>query len=197
VAPTEWAIRRTDHVTTRPAPPPPRNNPPIAPTSLPVLNLRPLAEADAAELRRIHATPEVAFWWDSPPAGFPLTDDPEQTRLTIEVDGAIGGMVQFYEELEPKFRHAAIDVFLDPAYHGQGIGAEVLFRMIRHLIDERGHHRITIDPALENVAAVRCYEKVGFKPVGVMRRYEKAEGGGWRDGLLMDLLAGEEREPKR
>jgi aminoglycoside 6'-N-acetyltransferase len=60
------------------------------------------------------------------------------------------------------------------------------------LIEERGHHRITIDPAVENAAAIRAYEKVGFKPVGVMRQYERdVDGDGRHDGLLMDLLAGE------
>jgi aminoglycoside 6'-N-acetyltransferase len=65
-------------------------------------------------------------------------------------------------------------------------------RVVRLLIDERGHHRVTIDPAADNAAAIRAYEKVGFKPVGIMRAYERDSGGdGWHDGLLMDLLAGE------
>jgi aminoglycoside 6'-N-acetyltransferase len=83
-----------------------------------VLLLRPLAEDDAAELRRIHATPEVARWWDSPDDDFPLKDDPDSTRWTIEVGGAVAGLIQFYEELEPKYRHASIDLFLDPRFHG-------------------------------------------------------------------------------
>ena len=62
-------------------------------------------------------------------------------------------------------------------------------RLVRHLIDERGHHRITIDPGTGNTAAIRSYEKVGFRPVGVMRRYERPVGSDeWRDGLLMELL---------
>lgn len=159
----------------------------------PQLTLRPLVPEDGEELRRIHAIPEVARWWDPPPAGFPLADEPDATRLTIEVDGAIAGMIQFYEELEPKYRHATIDLFIDPALHGRGLGTEAMRLLVRHLFDDRGHHRITIDPALENVAAVRCYEKIGFKPVGVLRRYERIADGSWRDGLFMELLAGEER----
>ena len=31
--------------------------------------------------------------------------------------------------------------------------------------------------------------KVGFRPVGVMRRYERGPDGEWHDGLLMELLA--------
>ena len=55
----------------------------------------------------------------------------------------------------------------------------------------REHHRLTIDPAADNAAAIRCYKKVGFRPVGVMRRYEQGAEGTWHDGLLMDLLAEE------
>jgi aminoglycoside 6'-N-acetyltransferase len=155
-----------------------------------MLHLRPLAPGDAAELRRIRATPEVARWWEPPEDEFPFGDEDEVTRLTIEVDGAVAGMVQFAEELDPKYRHASIDLFLDPALHGRGIGTEVVRRVVRQLIDERGHHRITIDPAAENAAAIRAYEKVGFRRVGVMRRYERDVGGrGWHDGLLMELLA--------
>lgn len=155
--------------------------------------LRPLAEGDEAELRRIHSTPEVARWWDVPSEGFPWTDEPGVSRLTIEVDGAVAGLIQFWEEPEPRYRHAGIDVFLDPARHGRGLGTEAVRRVVRHLIDERGHHRITIDPATANAVAVRAYEKVGFKPVGIMRDYERDAGGdGWHDSLLMELLAGEE-----
>jgi aminoglycoside 6'-N-acetyltransferase len=160
----------------------------------PGLVLRPLAPGDEAELLRIHGTPEVVLWWEEPEEGFPWSDEPEATRLTIEVDGLIAGLVQFYEEPMPRYRHAAIDLFLDPRLHGRGLGTEVVRRVSRQLIDERGHHRITIDPAASNAAAIRAYEKAGFRRVGVMRDYERdTDGDGWHDGLLMELLAGEER----
>jgi len=156
--------------------------------------LRPLAEGDEAELLRIHATPEVVRWWDAPSEGFPWTDEPEAERLAIEVDGAVAGLIQFWEEQEPRYRHAGIDVFLDPALHGRGLGTEAVRLVVRQLIDGRGHHRITIDPAVANAVAIRAYEKVGFTPVGVMRNYERdVDGEGWHDSLLMELLAGEER----
>jgi aminoglycoside 6'-N-acetyltransferase len=153
------------------------------------LRLRPLAPGDEAELLRIHATPEVARWWDMPDDGFPFSDDPDSTRLVIEVDGAVAGMIQYAEEPEPKYRHASIDLFLDPAVHNQGHGTEAVRRVARMLLEEHGHHRITIDPAAANTAAIRAYEKAGFQPVGVMRAYERdADGRGWHDGLLMELV---------
>ncbi|HEX2508373.1 MAG TPA: GNAT family protein [Miltoncostaeaceae bacterium] len=54
-----------------------------------------------------------------------------------------------------------------------------------------GHHRFTIDPAVANERAIRSYAAVGFRPVGVMRAYERGRDGAWHDNLLMDLLAGE------
>jgi len=157
------------------------------------LVLRPLAEGDEAELLRIHRTPQVLRWWDAPAEGFPW-DEPESTRWTIEVDGKVAGLIQFSQEPEPKYRHASIDLFLDPTLHGHGLGTEAVRRVVRHLIHDRGHHRVTIDPAVANAAAIRAYEKAGFRRVGVMRRYERdVGGGGWHDGLLMELLAGEER----
>jgi aminoglycoside 6'-N-acetyltransferase len=157
------------------------------------MELRPLAEEDAAELRRIIATPDVARWWDAPDDDFPLRDDPDSTRFTIVVDGAVAGMIQYGEETDPKYRHASIDLYVDPAHRGRGVGPAAIREVVETLI-ARGHHRITIDPAAENTAAIRAYEKVGFKPVGVMRAYERdANGEGWHDGLLMELLAGEQR----
>lgn len=154
--------------------------------------LRPLAEGDEAELRRIHETPEVSHWWDLPDADFPW-DEPESTRFTIEVDGAVAGLIQYGEETEPKYRHAWIDVFLDPALQGRGIGSEAVGQVVRMLIDERGHHRVVIDPAASNVAAVRAYEKAGFTRVGILRKAERdADGEGWHDSLMMELIAGEE-----
>jgi aminoglycoside 6'-N-acetyltransferase len=58
----------------------------------------------------------------------------------------------------------------------------------RYLVEERGHHRLTIDPALDNVAAVRAYEKAGFQRVGVMKLAERSPEGRWRDALFMEQV---------
>ena len=89
------------------------------------------------------------------------------------------------------YRHGAIDLALHPDRHGRGLGADTVRTVARWLFEERGHHRITIDPAAANHTAIRSYERVGFRPVGVMRRYERGGDGTWHDGLLMDLVQGE------
>ena len=60
---------------------------------------------------------------------------------------------------------------------------------MRHLIDDRGHHRIVIDPSTENVRAIATYTACGFEPVGVMQEYEKnIDGSGWHDALFMEYV---------
>ena len=119
-------------------------------------------------------------------------DDPSCVRFAVIHDGAVVGMVQYTEENEPSYRHAGIDLFIDPRLHRRGLGRDAVATLARHLFDARGHHRIVIDPAADNVAAIRCYTAVGFRRVGIMRQYERdVDGVGWHDGLLMDLLADE------
>ena len=100
-------------------------------------------------------------------------------------------MIQYYEETDEEFRHAGIDLFLGTPYHARGLGTDAVRAMARHLIVDRGHHRLTIDPAAHNERAIRCYEKAGFKRVGIMREYWLDPDGVWRDGLLLDMLATE------
>jgi aminoglycoside 6'-N-acetyltransferase len=150
--------------------------------------LRPVAEGDAATLRAIAATPEVFRWWGRQGDGFPLADEPEATRFAILEGGAVVGLAQYGEEPEEDYRHAWIDVFVDPRRHGRGLGTDAVRTLARHLLDERGHHRVTIDPAAANAAAVRSYEKAGFTPVGVMRKAWRGPDDEWHDVLLMELV---------
>jgi len=155
------------------------------------LKLVPVTDEHVTELRRIRAAPEVRRYWRDVDAssGWPL-DEPSVARFAVLVEGEVRGLAQCSEEED--YRHASIDIFLDPVMHGAGLGRDAVATLARYLIDQRGHHRLVIDPAADNAAAIRCYASVGFRPVGVMRRYERdAHGEGWHDGLLMDLLAEE------
>ncbi|OEV03390.1 GNAT family N-acetyltransferase [Streptomyces oceani] len=161
-----------------------------------VTTLRPATADDVPALVAIRSTPEVyARWRGRGDLTAELTEDlmdPEVTIYAVECDDrVVAGAIQWSAQEEPDYRHASIDIFLDPAVHGRGVGTDAVRTLARHLIDEHGHHRLTIDPAADNLAAIRCYAKVGFREVGIMRRYERGPDGGWQDGLLMDLLAEE------
>ena len=155
--------------------------------------LRRLEAEDRPRVRAILEEPEVARWWA--PRGLDVAldglFDAEEIVYAIEVDGRVVGAIEYAEENEPDFRHAGIDIFLDSTHQGQGLGGDAIRALARYLFNTRGHHRLTIDPAVANERAIRAYERVGFRRVGIMRGYERDANGGWHDGLLMDLLKGE------
>lgn len=156
--------------------------------------LRPVVDADVAPLTALLTEPEVARWWgphDEDRVRRDLLDDEDSESFAIELDGQTVGVLMVEEENTPDYRHAGLDISLATAHHGRGLGRESLRVMIDHLVEEHGHHRFTIDPSVDNEVAIRCYSAVGFRPVGVMRRYERDSDGTWGDGLLMDLLADE------
>jgi aminoglycoside 6'-N-acetyltransferase len=158
--------------------------------------LRPVADEDFTVLVSQIAHPEVERWW-GPHSEADLRDElaaPGRQILsvwTIVLDGAIAGLIQATEEPEPDYRYVELDLFIEEARHGQGLGGEAIRLVARHMFERRGHHRAIIMPAVENERAVRSYKRVGFKPVGVMRKADRAVDGRWRDSLVMDILAEE------
>jgi len=156
--------------------------------------LRTLVEADVPRLLEIGREPGFARWWpdlDEASLVGQATGTSGSVVFAITLAGEVIGVARFYEEDDPEYRHAGIDLGLTTARQDQGLGTEAVRLLARYLVHERGHHRLVIDPAADNHRAIRCYEKVGFRPVGVMREYERGADDAWHDGLLMDLLAAE------
>ena len=154
------------------------------------VRLRPVVAADRERVVEMRQTPEVARWWRGVDLGADFDESLAEglMQFVIEApDGAVVGLVQVSEEPDPEYRHASLDILVDPAHHRQGYGTDALRTVIAYLATQ-GHHRVTIDPSVDNAAAIACYRRVGFEPVGVMRAYERQSDGTWNDGLLMDLI---------
>ena len=151
---------------------------------------------DLPALHTILDEPEVARWWRR--AEWERVDEEGAVTLAIELKaagavaaargGTVAGCIQYSEETDPDYFSAAVDIFVGTAAQGRGVGPDAMRTLIAWLFDERGHHRLTVDPAAENARAIHVYESLGFRPVGVLRRYERVEDGAWRDALLMELL---------
>lgn len=155
-----------------------------------------LRPAQAGELddfaTRLSDDPEASPWLGKDPDTIARWfHDDRVEAYVIEAGGCSAGVVTFEEELDPDYRQVAIDIGLLAPWVGRGIGTSALHLLISWLIDEHGHHRFTIDPAVGNARAISAYTKVGFRPVGVMREAERGSDGVWHDNLLMDLLARE------
>jgi aminoglycoside 6'-N-acetyltransferase len=157
------------------------------------VTLRPLVPADKGRVLEILVDPEVARWWGAGDVAGSVEDlyGADVVGFAIELDGAVVGCIQYAEENDPEYRHAGIDLFLAREGRGRGLGPDAIRALARYLFDQRGHHRLTIDPAASNERAIKAYERVGFRRIGIMRQYEQGQDGTYHDGLLMDMLRGE------
>jgi aminoglycoside 6'-N-acetyltransferase len=160
-----------------------------------LVRLRPATRADIPDLVKIRRTPLVYQRWrgghDMVAAVEEDLDEPDVTAYVIEAEDRVVGWIQWEAEEDADYRHASMDIYIDPRVHGRGVGTDAVRTLARHLFVDHGHHRLVIDPAADNVAAIRSYTKVGFRPVGIMRQYERGVDGTWHDNLLMELLADE------
>jgi aminoglycoside 6'-N-acetyltransferase len=157
--------------------------------------VRSVVESDLPAIEAVMRCPGVtAWWWD-----FDLDEfaadlrDPHFYPLVIEHSDHVVGYIQYADEESLQYHFASIDIAVHDDHQGLGFGRDAVRTLARYLFERLGHHRLTIDPALTNERAIRCYEGVGFRRVGVLREYERGADGTWHDGLLMELLAGELR----
>ena len=157
--------------------------------------LRSVHANDADDFEVMFTEPAVAQWWPrfnrAKIEEELLHPDDDTVVYTITIDGEVAGVIQSWHEDDPDYRHAGMDIAVATRWHGTGVAVDALRTLARHLVQAEGHHRLVIDPAVDNGRAVACYQKVGFRPVGVMRRYERGADGTFHDSLLMDMLAGE------
>ena len=68
----------------------------------------------------------------------------------------------------------------------QNVAEEALALAIRHEF-EQGVTRITLDPNAKNEGAIRSYERLGFRRIGILRDYQVRPGGELDDALFLDL----------
>jgi ribosomal-protein-alanine N-acetyltransferase len=73
---------------------------------------------------------------------------------------------------------------------GKGAGEEATRLMVEYGFHRLNLHRIDLGVYAEHEAAVRCYEKVGFKVEGRMRE-DLFQGAEYKDRLWMGLLRSE------
>jgi aminoglycoside 6'-N-acetyltransferase len=122
----------------------------------PRISLRNATLDDLALVSTIRRESEVTRRWGILEEGELEEFLQDDKTFVVEADGEIIGAIQYGEENEPMYRHASIDIFLTTSRHGQGLGSEAVRILARYLIEERGHHRLTIDPAADNAAAIRA-----------------------------------------
>lgn len=152
------------------------------------LRLRPPRATDAAPLLAILLEPEVSRWWTGYTAERVRTEMVEaDNHLVIEIDGRTAGALAIHENNDAEYRATAMDIFLGAQWYRRRYGAEALATAIGYLA-RQGHHRFTLDPNANNEPAIRSYERLGFRRIGLARDYQRMPDGELNDALLMDLV---------
>src|SRR2546427_7967624 len=114
--------------------------------------LRPVRPGDEQALTRIFTDPDVARWWGDPSRSVQdaLNPDDSESGFMIEAGDETIGFIQCSEENDPMYEHAGIDLALHSEWQGQGLGPDALPTLAKYLVTERGHHRLTSEPAPGN-----------------------------------------------
>jgi aminoglycoside 6'-N-acetyltransferase len=130
--------------------------------------LRPATDDDLDLLVGWLADPEVYAWWEGRPLSREEVADvytgrkrPEVEPFVIEADGVPVGYLQIWQGTE---KSGGIDMFLVPGARGRGLGPDAARAASSFLLDQRGWTEVTVDPVVDNLRAIRAFERAGFSP---------------------------------
>jgi len=162
------------------------------------VSLRPATAGDVPFLAGLVADPDVAPFLAASRASTPEAITEQVARaesepdgfgvLVIELDGEPAGTAT-WEVVNRRSRIASVSGFaVDPAFRGRGVGVEAAHAVQRHLIGERGFHRLQMEVYAFNERALRHAERAGWVREGVRRKaYWRNET--WVDGVLFGIVA--------
>ena len=121
-------------------------------------------------------------------------EEPElHGRFVLEVEGELVGALAFdvsNRRSRIAYLHA---IMLEPAYRGRGLATAATQLLVRHLVFDLDYHRVQLEVYGFNEAALRHFERAGFRREGV-RRQAYWRHGAWVDGILFGLVR-EDLEP--
>ena len=167
---------------------------------------------DLPRMRGWLLEPHVARWWHDDPAEHDYPDGTlrdwtrsirgeDATEMhVIVMDGRPIGMIQSYVvQDEPDYvtqageladRALGVDLFIGvPGLIGQGHGPALLRAFLREAFARYGLDYCVIGPSRSNVAAIRSYEKAGFRYLRDYREDDTIDP----PHVLLDMRAGDLR----
>ena len=161
------------------------------------VSIRPATGADVDFLAELYAHEEVRPFLA---AGRPYDRDwvvANVDRIVVtEADGELAGAMAWEVTSE---RNGIVHVgglAVHPDFRGRRLADEAARLFQRHLIHERGFHRIELEIYGFNERAQRHAERSGFVREGV-KRMAYRRGDGWVDGVLYAVVAEDLGEPPR
>jgi aminoglycoside 6'-N-acetyltransferase len=143
----------------------------------PAYDFRPVTERDLPLMLSWLRAPHVARWWGDPEQAIAevrqaIAEDSTHP-FVILIDAIPSGYIQSYDihaEIDHPYRdqpHGTVGIDLSLGAErltGRGHGPRVIEAFVNRLF-RQGARRVIIDPAPDNAAAIRAYEKAGFRPL--------------------------------
>ena len=112
----------------------------------------------------------------------------------IEADGAVCGQISVDDVVRGAFRSAHLGYWVDRERTGRGVGTAAVAAAVFIAFDELGLHRLQADTLVDNTASQKVLARNGFTRIGLAPRYMNIDGA-WRDHVLHQLLADDQRDP--
>ncbi len=113
--------------------------------------------------------------------------------VAIDNDKFIGHCGLF--DIDSINRRARLYIVIgEQAYQNNGNGREAVALLVDYGFNLLNLNSIMIDVFAFNARAMKCYQKVGFRPIGVLRQ-SRIIGGEKLDVIMMDILAEEFDSP--
>jgi ribosomal-protein-alanine N-acetyltransferase len=132
------------------------------------MEIRPMTDSDLGTVLNIERASFSSPWSRTSFLSLLRRDDAE--LWVAAVDGEVRGYaVVWYLADEAELGNLAVD----PDWRRRGVGAELLEWSVAR-IRERGVRRIFLEVRPSNRAAQALYERYGFIPTGVRRRYYRS-----------------------
>ena len=159
------------------------------------IELKPFERNDFLRLIDWIKTPEFLLQWAGAIFTFPL----DESQLDIYLRGSQGDppLRKIYKVINTSDRRAIGHIELndidlrnktamvcrvligEPSLRGKGVGPQMLKELIEVGFGQFGLHRIDLLVFDFNQAAIRCYEKVGFRKEGHIRESRKIGNEYW------------------
>lgn len=166
------------------------------------VSIRPATPADVDFLAELYADPDVRPFlaaggrYDCDAVAEKVAAGQEEGGvMVVELDGERAGAMAW----ELRNRRSAIvhvsGLAVHPSFRGRRLADDAARLLQRHLLRERGFHRIELEIYGFNERAQRHAERAGFVREGVKRQAYR-HGDGWADGVLYGILAEELDEPR-
>ena len=165
------------------------------------MKLEPVQPQDLQRLLTWVDSPEFLLQWAGPSLTWPLTRSQLETLLletqgptptrqafkAVSDDGIMTGYAEI-DRIDRKNRSASIArVIVAPESRGLGIGSWLVAELLWVAFEQLYLHRVALNVLSFNTAAIRAYERTGFRHEGTLRDAYVVGGRFWSVNMMSIL----------